>query len=142
MALKADTGDDVLEVRVGSTTAIAQKLTPRSPKSPGTSNLLTRRTDRSGWVFGQEAENETRDLVVLLVEGEMAGVKQVQFGVRQITLVCLRSRSDERGIIPPPDHQGRRLVLAQPCLPRRVRSDVRAIIVEQISLDFALPGSR
>src|SRR5882757_1596286 len=27
MALKADTGDDVLEVRVGSTTAIAQKLT-------------------------------------------------------------------------------------------------------------------
>jgi hypothetical protein len=35
-------------------------------------------------MFGQERKNETRDLVVLLIQGEMAGVEQVDFGVRQI----------------------------------------------------------
>ena len=29
---------------------------------------------------GQERKNKTRDLVVLLVQSEMAGVKQVDFG--------------------------------------------------------------
>ncbi len=37
-------------------------------------------------MFGQERKNKTRDLVVLLVQGEMAGVEQMDFGVRQIAL--------------------------------------------------------
>ena len=50
--------------------------------------------------------------------------------------------NDERRIVPPPDHQSRRLVLAQPRLPRRVRSDVCPVVVKQIGLDLALAGSR
>ena len=93
-------------------------------------------------MFGQERKNETRDFVVLLVQGEMAGVEQVDFAIRQIALERLRTGSDERGIVPPPDHQSRWLVLAQPRLPRRIRSDVCPVVVQQIGLDLALAGSR
>jgi hypothetical protein len=50
---------------------------------------------------GQEFENKSRDVVVLLVQGKMAGVEQVDFGTRQIALERLRTGSDERGIVPP-----------------------------------------
>src|SRR4029077_8937732 len=43
-------------------------------------------TDQSDRMFGQERKNETRDLVVLLVQGEMAGVEQVDFRIRKIAL--------------------------------------------------------
>jgi len=66
-------------------------------------------------MFGQERKNETRDLVVLLVQGEVAGVEQVDFGVRKIALERLRTGSDERGIVPPPDHKNRWPVLAHAC---------------------------
>ena len=75
-------------------------------------------------MFGQERKNETRDFVVLLVQGEMAGVEQMDFGIRKIALERLRTGSDERRIVSPPDYQNRRLVLAQPCLPRRIRRDI------------------
>ena len=68
-------------------------------------------------MLGKERKNKTRDLVVLLVQGEMASVEQVDFGIRQIALERLRTGSDERGIVPPPDHQNRGLVLTQSCLP-------------------------
>ena len=61
-------------------------------------------------MFGQERENKTRDVVVLLVQGKMAGVEQVDFGIRQIALERLRTGSDERGIVPPPDYQSRWLM--------------------------------
>ena len=32
-------------------------------------------------MFGQERKNEARDFIVLLVQGEMAGVEQVDFGI-------------------------------------------------------------
>jgi hypothetical protein len=50
-------------------------------------------------MFGQECKDETRNLVVLLVQGEMAGVGEVDFGVRQILLEHLRTGSDERGTV-------------------------------------------
>ena len=42
-------------------------------------------------MFGQERENKTRDVVVLLVQGKMASVEQVDFGIRQIALERLRT---------------------------------------------------
>jgi len=33
-------------------------------------------------MFGQERKNKTRDVVVLLVQGKMTGVEQVDFGIR------------------------------------------------------------
>ncbi len=58
----------------------------------------SRTSDR---MLGQERQNETRDLVVLLVEREMAGVEQMDYGVRQIAPESLSSSGDERGIVPP-----------------------------------------
>jgi hypothetical protein len=101
-------------------------------------NLLVR-LDR---MFGQECKNKTRDLIILLVQGEMAGVKQLDFAIRQIALERLCTGSDERGIVPPPDHQSRWLVLAQPRLPRRIGRDICPVVVEQIGLDLALAWSR
>src|SRR5215813_4516893 len=63
---------------------------------------------------GQEVDHESCDLVDLLIQCEVAGVNQMNLGVRQVTLVSLRARRDEGGIITPPDNQRRRLVLAQP----------------------------
>ena len=51
-------------------------------------------------MFGQERKNETRDFIVLLVQGEMASVEQVDFGIRNLALERLRTGSDERGIVP------------------------------------------
>jgi hypothetical protein len=93
-------------------------------------------------MFGQERKNETRDVVILLVQGEMAGVEQVDLAIRQVALERLRTGSDERGIVPPPDHKNWWPVLAQPRLPRRIGRDIRPVVVQQIGLDFALAGSR
>ena len=93
-----------------------------------------------GQTFGQERKNKTRDLVVLLVQGEMAGVEEMDLGVRQVALERFAAWTNERRIVPPPDYQGRWPVLTQPRLPGRIRSDVRLVVVEQIRLDLALPG--
>ena len=92
-------------------------------------------------VFDQERGHQTCDLIVLLVEREMAGLEQMYFSIRQIALVRLCPRGDKRGIVPSPDHQGRRLVLPQPCLPCRIGRDIRPVVVEQICLDLALAAA-
>ena len=89
---------------------------------------------------GQEVEHETSDLIDLLIECEVAGVNQMNLGIRQVPLVSFRARGDEGGIITAPDNQRRWLVFAQPRLPGGVGGDVGAIIVEQICLDFPLSG--
>jgi hypothetical protein len=81
---------------------------------------VTRVTDLSVRVSGQESENEPRNLVILLIQSEMAGIEQMDLGIWQIALESLCPRSNERGIVPSPDHQSRRLVFAQPRLPRRI----------------------
>jgi hypothetical protein len=93
-------------------------------------------------MFGQKRKNKTRDVVVFLVQRKMAGVEQVDLGIRQVALERLRAGSDERRIVPAPGHQNRRLVVTQPCLPRRVRSDVCPVVVQQLGLDLALAGPR
>jgi len=72
----------------------------------------------------------------------MAGIEQVDFGIRQIALERLRTRRDGRGIVSPPDDQNGRLVLAQPRLPRLIRRDIGPVVVQQSGLDLTLAGSR
>src|ERR1700722_15493577 len=94
------------------------------------------RSTLSDGMFGQECEYKARDFVVFLIQGEMAGVELMDFGIRQVALERRAAGRDERGIVPPPNHQGRRLVLAQPRLPRRIRSNVLSVVVEQTTLDL------
>ena len=77
-------------------------------------------TDLSVLVSGQEPENEPCNLVILLVQSEMASIEQMDLGIWQIALESLCPRTNERRIIPSPDHQSGRLVLTQPRLPRRI----------------------
>ena len=72
----------------------------------------------------------------------MAGVELVDFGIRQVALERLATGRDERGIVPPPDHQRRRPVRAQPRLPCRIGRDIGPVVVQQIGLDLALAGFR
>lgn len=85
---------------------------------------------------GQELENRTRYLIVPLVQGEMPSVEQMDLGFPKITFEPFSPRSDERWIVPSSDYQGRWPVRAQPRSPRRIRGDVRAVIVQQSRLDL------
>src|ERR1700727_155451 len=66
----------------------------------------------------------------------------MHLGVGYVSLVRLGAGHDERRIVTSPDDERRRSVLTQPGLPRRIRCDIRAIVVQQIALDFPLPWAR
>jgi hypothetical protein len=51
-------------------------------------------------MFGQERENKTRDVVVLLVQGKMGGVEQVDFGIRQSVKSHCRTGADTATSLP------------------------------------------
>src|SRR5579871_247256 len=74
--------------------------------------LPMRHVEQSDGIFGEERENKTRDVVALLVQGKMAGVEQVDCGIRQIELERLRTGATNEGSFRPPDHQNRGLVLS------------------------------
>jgi hypothetical protein len=75
-------------------------------------------------VFDQERKNGTCDLVILLIQSEMVTTEQMEFAVWQVALERLRSGRNERLIVSSSDHQRGRLLLTQPRLPRRIRSDI------------------
>ena len=60
--------------------------------------LHARHVEQSDGMF-EERENKTRDVVVLLVQGKMAGVEQVDFG--QIALERLRTGAMNEGSFGP-----------------------------------------
>ena len=99
-------------------------------------------TELSDTVFDQELQNQACNLVVLFIQREMTGVEQMDLGIRKIALESLSPGSNERGIVPSPDYQSRRPVLAQPRLPRWIRGDVRLVVVKQSGLNLVLPGFR
>ena len=76
----------------------------------------------------EERENKTRDVVVLLVQGKMAGVERVDFGIRQIALERLRSGAMNEGSFGP---QTTKIgaCAQQPCLPRGRLISARVIRV-------------
>ena len=91
-------------------------------------------------MFGHEGQDQRGDLVVFLIEGEMAGIQQVDLRVRQVGAERRRTRRDEGRIVRAPGHQGRRLMLPEPCLPDGVSGDIGPVVVEQRRLDLALAG--
>ena len=46
-------------------------------------------------MLGQELEHQRRDFIDLLVEREMTGVEEVNFGVGDVAFVGFRARRDE-----------------------------------------------
>src|SRR6266404_8171750 len=68
----------------------------------------------------------------------MTSLEYVDPSARHISPICLRLRQLEREIVFAPDYQQPRLSLTHPCLPRGIRRDVRAVIVEEVALDVGL----
>ena len=77
-----------------------------------------------------------------LIQGEVTCIEDVDLGPRHVLLACFRLRHVEGRVVAAPNHQQRRLPLAQPCLPGRVSGRVGAVVVEQVELNpiLARPG--
>lgn len=82
------------------------------------------------------------NLVERLVHGEMPGIENMDFGIRQVTSISRRTGDSERSIVFPPEHERRGLVLAQIFLPSRIVFHIGAVVVEEVALNrgLARPG--
>src|SRR3954452_16658226 len=89
----------------------------------------------------EEAADERRHLVQLVLQREMAGVEQVQVGVRKVAPEGMRTRCREDRVVGAPDDQRRRTPLAEIRLHRRIEQQVGAIIVEEIELVVGIAGT-
>jgi len=94
----------------------------------------------SKFSLADESLDQCGDFVCGGVQGEVAAIDDVDFGFGDITAVGLWLGGIERRLIPTPDHQQARLLLAHPCLPFRVGIDVGAVVVEEIALNLSLAG--
>ena len=73
------------------TTLLGSAILAAPPVFP-IADIVTGGGSTSEPLLSQKFENEARNFVVLFVQGEMAGVKQMYLGVRQIALEGLASR--------------------------------------------------
>ena len=89
-----------------------------------------------------EVADERRDLVGRFVEREMTGFQQVDLRSGHVIGICGCASDSERGIVFTPNHEGLRLCLAQPFLPKRIGSDICAVIQEQGGLNVGLARAR
>lgn len=86
----------------------------------------------------QEFEHQTADFVALVFEREMAGVEQVQFGIRQVPQVGTCAGGGKDFVVLAPYQQCRGLVLAEELVETRIEIDVGAVVVEKIELYFGI----
>ena len=70
------------------------------------------------------------DFVAVLFKCEVSSIEQMQFSVRIVASVCLRTFFGEKRIIFSPDHKHLWLVLTEVCLPLRVQLHVVLVIEE------------
>jgi hypothetical protein len=103
-------------------------------------NASSGRAEMSKFSLADESLDQCGDFVCGGVQGEVAAIDDVDFGFGDITAVGLWLGGVERRLIPTPDHQQVRLLLAHPCLPFRVGIDVGAVVVEEIALNLSLAG--
>jgi hypothetical protein len=68
----------------------------------------------------------------------MSGVEDVKFSVWHIPAVSFRLREVERWVVLPPYHLQARPPLGHPSLPRGVRVNVSAVVVEEVGLNVGL----
>src|SRR5713226_3460991 len=87
-----------------------------------------------------EAPDELRNLIRCGIEREMTRIEDMEFGLRHVAAIGLRFRKLERQVVFAPEDQKPRLLLAHPSLPLGVGVDVRAVVVEEVTLNVGLAG--
>src|ERR1700747_3199866 len=90
----------------------------------------------------EEVADCRRDFVAVRLERKVTGVEETHFGVRNVALERLRTRRQEEGVVPPPNCQKRRLVLAEIGLECRVERDVALVVSEEVELHLIGAGTR
>ena len=90
-------------------------------------------------VPAEEVPHQLGYLVTLLLKRGLPGVEQVELQILQVSLVRFSTGNGEDRIVLSPGDKGRRLVIAEICLPFRVERRIAAIAVKQGKLDFVVP---
>src|SRR6267143_1655538 len=70
----------------------------------------------------------------------MTRIEDVEFGLRHVAAIGLWFRKLERNVVFAPEDEKPRLLLAHPSLPLGVGVDVRAVVVEEVTLNVGLAG--
>src|SRR5882762_892186 len=85
-----------------------------------------------------ELTHKRRNLICFGIKREVSSVDNVNLSVRYVPAIGFRLRNVERRVILTPNHQQPRLPFAHPCLPFGVGVDVRAVVVEEVTLNIYL----
>ncbi len=83
-------------------------------------------------VLCQERANVAGDYLEILLESEVARVKEMELKVLQVSLVGLSARRGKDLVLGSPDDQRRRLMLAQVRLPLSIERRVASLVVEPL----------
>ena len=87
--------------------------------------------------------HEHRDLVAVVLQGEMARIEHVQLSVLQVALERTATFLGKDGVVCAPYEERRRLILTKILVPAGILLNVGSIVVEQFELkygDCAGPG--
>src|SRR6185503_17861869 len=76
----------------------------------------------------QEFVDARADFMDVRFEREVAGVEELDLGLRQVALVGLGAGRDEEGIVAAPDGEQRRLALPEILVEGRIERDVGLVV--------------
>src|ERR1700680_3153011 len=83
---------------------------------------------------------QRRNFIRFGIKSEVSCVENVNLSVRYIPAIGLTLREFELEVILAPNHQQTRLTFAHPRLPLGVGLDVRAVVIEEVTLNIHLTG--
>jgi hypothetical protein len=83
----------------------------------------------------EKLPNAGRDKTCRIFQREVAGINQMQFRVREISLVGLGPFDGEERVVLSPENQHSRLLVAKVFMPTVVERDIRLIVVKKVELN-------
>ncbi len=90
---------------------------------------------------GQEVADDRRDLRALAFQRKMAGVEQMDFGVRVVVFEGLSAGRQEERIVLAPYREERGPPGPDVLLKFGIERDIALVVAEQIELDLVISGS-
>src|ERR1700735_394276 len=91
--------------------------------------------------LGQELEHGGGDFVGVSLQGEVAGVEELDCGVGHVSAIGFGARRNEKHIVLSPYGEEGRLVLAEVGLKFRVKFHIRRVVEIQIELNIFYAGA-
>src|SRR5262249_10046731 len=117
-----------------ATTVIVPAIDTSRLPSAGSSRCGATRHGTLNEEFAHPLCDETAEVF----KREMAGINQVQFRVRDISLIGLRPFDGEERIVLSPENQHSRLSTPKVLMPAIIESDIRSIVIKQLELNCSV----